>query len=72
MPQTTLTPMLTVKNAAEAIEFHKKAFGATERSRQVTPSGQIVAQLSIDQQAVVVVPIVYRPYGMRQGRVADP
>ena len=29
----TVTPHLVVKNAAAAIEFYKKAFGAQERSR---------------------------------------
>jgi len=108
--------MLTVRAAADAIEFYKKAFGATETSRQVTPTGQIVAEMSIDGQAFFVVdenptafnqspaslggtsvrislvvddpdaatgralaagarvvfPIADQPYGMRQGRVADP
>jgi PhnB protein len=52
---TTLTPMLTVRNAAQAIEFYKKAFGATEVSRQKTPTGQIVAEMSIDGHAFFVV-----------------
>jgi uncharacterized glyoxalase superfamily protein PhnB len=26
----TVTPYLTIKNAAKALEFYKKAFGATE------------------------------------------
>jgi PhnB protein len=48
MTITSLTPMLTVRNAAQAIEFYKKAFGATEVSRLTTPSGQIVAEMSIE------------------------
>ena len=96
--------------------FYIRAFGATETSRLVTPTGQIVAQMCIDQQdfsvvdenpaafnhspaslggttvrislivddpdaaseralaagATVVFPIADQPYGMRQGRVADP
>src|SRR5215217_878987 len=45
----TLTPCLTVKNAAEAIEFYKKAFGATEISRAMAPDGKGIwnAQLQI-------------------------
>jgi PhnB protein len=43
-----LTPMLTVHDAAGAIDFYGRAFGATEVSRLTTPSGQIVAELSID------------------------
>lgn len=36
------TPMLAVRDAANAIEFYKKAFGATEsRERIVDPSGKI-------------------------------
>jgi PhnB protein len=28
----TVTPYLAIKNAVEALEFYKKAFGATRRS----------------------------------------
>jgi len=114
---TTLTPMLTVRDAAQAIAFYGRAFGATEvRPRVTTPSGQIVAELAIEGQrffvvdenppafnlspqtlkgtsvrlslvvddpdavaaravaagATVLFPIADQPYGMRQGRVADP
>jgi len=117
MMGTTLTPMLTVRDAAKAIAFYEQAFGAREAAPRVTtPSGQIVAQLAIDGQrffvvdenppafnlspqtlngtsvrlnlvvddpdavavravnagATVVFPIADQPYGMRQGRVADP
>lgn len=37
----TATPYLIIRNAAEAIEFYKKAFGATELSRHGGPSGKI-------------------------------
>lgn len=37
----TVTPYLIVKNAARAIEFYKKAFGATELMRMAEPSGRI-------------------------------
>ena len=114
---TALTPMLTVRDAAQAIEFYQRAFGAREVAPPApSPSGQIVAQLPIDGQhffvvdenpaaynvspqtlngtsvrlnlvvddpdavaaravaagATVVFPIADQPYGMRQGRVADP
>jgi PhnB protein len=36
----TLTPSLTVHNAAEAIEFYKRAFGAEEISRAPAPDGR--------------------------------
>jgi len=109
--------MLTVRDAAEAIAFYRRAFGASEVGPFVTtPSGQIVAELAIDGQhffvvdenvpafnlspqtlkgtsvrlnlvvddpdalaeqavaagATVVFPIADQPYGMRQGRIADP
>jgi PhnB protein len=35
------TPYLSIKGAAEAIEFYKKAFGATETMRLADPSGKI-------------------------------
>ena len=37
----TVTPYLTVNDAASAIEFYKKAFGATELMRLADPSGKI-------------------------------
>jgi PhnB protein len=53
---TTLTPMLTVRNASQAIEFYARAFGAREVAPPVrSPSGQIVAQLAIDGQHFFVV-----------------
>ena len=38
----SLTPHITVKNAKEAIEFYKKAFGAEERGRFLTPDGRVM------------------------------
>jgi len=37
----TLTPYITVKNAAAAIAFYEKAFGAKEEYRLAGPDGQI-------------------------------
>jgi PhnB protein len=37
----TVTPSLTVRNAAEAIEFYKKALGAEELMRMPNPDGTI-------------------------------
>ena len=37
----SVTPYLIVKGAAEAIEFYKKAFGATELFRMPQPDGRI-------------------------------
>jgi PhnB protein len=39
--RATATPYLCVKGAAAAIEFYKKAFGATEALRLVQPDGRI-------------------------------
>jgi PhnB protein len=44
-----LTPYLTVKNGAEAIEFYKRAFGARELVRMPMPDGKVAhAELQID------------------------
>ena len=45
----TLTPHIIVTNGAQAIEFYKRAFGALEVSRLLSPDGQTVmhAQLKI-------------------------
>ena len=37
----TATPYLIIKGAASAIEFYKKAFGATELMRMAQPNGHI-------------------------------
>lgn len=37
----SLTPYINIKGAAEAIEFYKKAFGATEIGRITMPDGTI-------------------------------
>lgn len=116
MTASSLTPMLTVRDAAAAIDFYRLAFGAIEEARQTTPTGQIVAKLSIGGEPFFVVdenpdafnlspetlhgtsvrinlivddpdeaaaqavaagatevfPVADQPYGLRQGRVADP
>ena len=38
----TATPSLVVHDAAKAIEFYKKAFGAEERMRMPGPGGKII------------------------------
>lgn len=108
--------MLTVRDAVSAIEFYARAFDAREESRVTTPTGQIVAELSIGADRFFVVDenpdafnlspetlggtsvrislivddpdvvaaraiaagateifaVTDQPYGLRQGRVADP
>ena len=48
MTVSKLTPMLTVSDAAAAIDFYTRAFGAKELERATTPTGQIVAELEVD------------------------
>jgi PhnB protein len=49
----TLTPSLTVGNAAQAIEFYKKALGAQERMRMAGPDGKIThAELQIGNSVI--------------------
>ncbi len=116
MASMELTPLLTVKDARAIVEFYKKAFGATELSRQSAPTGQFIIEMSLDgvrfyavdenppafnvspatlggttvrlslivadpdavaNRAIaaggkVVFPVADQPYGMRQGRIADP
>jgi PhnB protein len=116
MAGVELTPFLTVKDARAVVEFYKKAFGATELSRQSTPAGQFIIEMSLEGErfyavdenpagfnlspttlggtsvrmslivadpdgfaaravaagAKIVFPIADQPYGMRQGRIADP
>ena len=108
--------MLTVKDAAAAIDFYRAAFDAVEDARFVAPSGHVVGEMSIDGLRFFVVdenpdafnvspssvgattvrinlivddpdavaaraiaaggteifPVTDQPYGLRQGRVADP
>lgn len=45
--KTSITPMLSVRNGAKAIEFYKTAFGAGELFRLDGEGGAVVAQLSV-------------------------
>jgi PhnB protein len=47
-PRTSIAPMLSVRSGAEAIEFYKTAFSATELFRIDDSSGAVVAHLSIE------------------------
>ena len=47
-PKTSISPMLSVRRGAQAIEFYKAAFGATEAFRVDAPDGAVVARLSVD------------------------
>jgi PhnB protein len=51
----TLSPSIAVDNASEAIEFYKKAFGATERGRMPGPGGTIAhAELQIGDSILML------------------
>src|SRR5258708_19269864 len=49
------TPYLSIKGAADAIEFYKKAFGATEAARMAQPDGRIGhAELQIGDSRIML------------------
>ena len=51
----TITPTLTLDNAAQSIEWYKKAFGAEEKSRSVGPDGKIMhAEIKIGDSIIMV------------------
>ena len=51
----TVTPYLTLDDAAQAIEFYKDAFGATEQVRMEAPDGKIGhAELKIGDSLVMI------------------
>ena len=52
----TLTPHIVVTDGVAAIEFYKKAFGAQENSRLMTPNGKAVmhAQLTIGNSVLML------------------
>lgn len=51
----TITPQLTLDNAAETIEWYKRAFGAEELGRSVGPDGKIMhAELRIGDSRFMV------------------
>jgi PhnB protein len=51
----TVTPSLTLDNAAAAIEWYKKALGATERARALGPDGKIMhAEIQIGDSRIMV------------------
>jgi PhnB protein len=51
----TATPYLIIKEAARAIDFYKKAFGATELFRCAEPSGKIAhAEIRIGNSPIML------------------
>ncbi len=52
---TSITPYLIVDDGKRAIEFYKKAFGATERGRMAAPDGRIAhAELQIGDAVLML------------------
>src|SRR5579859_5286727 len=114
--EITITPVLTVRNAGQAVVFYQRAFGAEEVYRTTYPDGRIVAEMAVGQArfrvadeapeasnlspqtlggtsvrinllvadpdavakqaiaggAIEIAPVADQPYGLRQGRLADP
>src|SRR5438874_8529273 len=63
-----LTPYLIVSDAAGAIEFYRKAFGAAERMRLTAPDGKIGhAELTIGD-SVIMLADEYPEHGARSPR----
>jgi PhnB protein len=58
----TVTPALSLKGAAEAIEFYQRAFGAEVRARLLGPNGAVVhAEVKIGSSIVIVADAVMSP-----------
>lgn len=52
---TTVTPSITVSDAAKAIEFYKKAFGAVQKGRFDGPDGKIMhAEIQIGNAVLML------------------
>jgi PhnB protein len=47
--RSTITPVLTVRNAVRAVAFYERAFGAEEIYRHTYPDGRIVAEMAVGQ-----------------------
>ena len=46
--RSRITPVLTVRGAAQAVAFYERAFGAEEIYRSTYPDGRIVSEMAID------------------------
>jgi PhnB protein len=67
-PRTVATPALSFVNAALAIEFYKRAFGATEDFRLTEPSGKLGhAEIRIGEAAIFLAD-EYPDYGRRSAQ----
>jgi PhnB protein len=62
----TITPQLTLDNAAQTIEWYKRALGAQEVSRSVGPDGKIMhAELQIGDSRFMVNDVMMGTKGPR-------
>ena len=51
----TVTPYLAIKNAAKALEFYKRAFGAVETYKVLVPDGRVGhAEISLGDSLVML------------------
>ena len=58
----TVTPFLNINGASDAIDFYKKAFGATERFRVPGPDGKLMhAEIAIGDSVVMLSDAMRRP-----------
>ena len=79
---TTVTPSITLNDAPKAIEFYKKALGATERMRMPGPDGKIMhAEIQIGNAIIMMndeaggkqlMPVTDMFWGDRMGYFEDP
>ena len=71
----TVTPYLAIKNAAEALQFYKKAFGAIERYRLMMPDGRVGHAEIVLSDSIVMLSDEFPEYGGKApealGRVAS-
>lgn len=60
----SITPYITVRGAAHAIEFYQKAFGAVERYRLPSPDGQGIGHAEIQVgNSIVMISDEFPEYG---------
>src|SRR5262245_47339799 len=64
-PSSTVTAYLCCKNAAAAIDFYKRAFGARETMRLTEPGGRIGHAEVLIGNATVMLADEYPEYGIR-------
>src|SRR5262245_29767797 len=62
----TITPQLTLDNAAQSIDWYKRAFGANEVMRSAAPDGKIMhAELQIGNSRLMVMDVMMDVKGPR-------